>query len=83
MIRFIAACVVILGFVAEARAEGKPAKPKSCQVFSEATLTNGAKVGVCAPTKEVGKPSYLRSYQIVSVVNPTTGKSERLMIGFI
>jgi hypothetical protein len=51
-------------------------------VFSEATLSDGGKVGVCAPTKEGGKPAYLRSYQVVSVLNPSTGKAERLMIGF-
>lgn len=65
-----------------ALAETKAAKPKTCSVFTEATLTSGAKVGVCAPTKEGGKPAYLRSYQIVSVLNPSTGKVERLMLGF-
>lgn len=67
---------------AVASAETKPAKAKTCAVFSEATLSDGGKVGVCAPTKEGGKPVYLRSYQVVSVLNPSTGKVERLMIGF-
>jgi hypothetical protein len=76
--------VIILALLlpAVASAEAKPAKPKTCQVFSEATLTSGAKVGVCAPTREGGKPAYLRSYSVVSVVNPSTGKVERLMVGF-
>ncbi len=65
-----------------AMAETKPAKPRTCAVFSEATTTGGGKLGVCAPTREGGKPAYLRSYSVVSVVNPSTGKVERLMVGF-
>ncbi len=74
--------VLALLLPAVASAETKPAKPKTCTVFSEATLTSGAKVGVCAPTRDGGKPAYLRSYSVVSVMNPSTGKAERVMVGF-
>ena len=81
-LKFMGVALVALMLPAVAWAETKPAKPRTCAVFTEATLSDGSKVGVCAPTREGGKPAYLRTYQVVSVVNPSTGKAERLMVGF-
>ena len=39
-------------------------------------------MGVCAPSKEGGKPRVLRSYVVAKVVNPATGKPESVMVGF-
>lgn len=48
-------------------AETKAPKPVVCASYSIATTADGAKLGVCAPTKEGGKPRYLRSFQEVKL----------------
>lgn len=78
----IALClsVVTLTGASAAMAETKPAKPKTCAQFSEATTSTG-KLGICAPAKAGGKPTYLRSYTIVTITDDT-GKANRVMIGY-
>lgn len=77
----LSSVAMALTLASAALAESKPAKPKVCAVFSEGTV-GASKLGICAPTKAGGKPVYLRSYSIVEVTNPDTGKTDRVMIGF-
>ncbi len=80
LITSIVLAVVTLTGASAAMAETKPAKPKTCAQFSEATTSTG-KIGICAPTKAGGKPTYLRSYTIVEIKDDS-GVKTRVMIGF-
>lgn len=73
---------VFLLMASTALADGRPSKPIVCGVYSVATMRDGSKVGVCAATKEGGKPRYLRTFSEVSIVNPGTGRAESVMVGF-
>jgi hypothetical protein len=53
----------------------------SCYSFDVATTTDGASVGVCAPTTATGKPRYLRAYSIVTVVSPVTNTETSILVG--
>ncbi len=65
-----------------ARAETKPAKPIVCASYTIASTSDGGKLGVCAAGKEGGKPRYLRSFAEMTIVNPSTGKAESVIVGF-
>jgi hypothetical protein len=78
----IAIIATLLALSSVASADEKVIKPVSCLNFTEATTTDGAKVGICAPATARGKARFLRTYQIVSVVDPTTDKPVKLMVGF-
>lgn len=71
--------IVTLTGASAAMAAGK-ARPKTCASFSELSGPSG-KVGVCAPSKAGGKPTYLRSYQIVTITGDD-GVKTQVMIGF-
>ena len=73
--------VSLLALSSVASAEEKAIRPVSCSNFTEATTTDGAKVGICGATSPKGKARFLRSYQIVSVVDPSTDKPVRVMVG--
>lgn len=75
--------VLLLAFSSVASAEEpKQAKPVACANFTEATTSDGAKIGICGAATPKGKARFLRSYQIVSVIDPHTDKLSRLMVGF-
>jgi len=61
----------------------KPTKAHACANYTVATTTDGATIGVCGATKPGGKVTYLRSYQIVKLVDPTTDTPPTLMVGFL
>lgn len=71
----IIAALLAFSSVASAE-ETKPAKPVTCRDFSVATTTAGSKVGICAGAKSGGKPTLLRTFEVVTVAG------ERLMVGF-
>lgn len=71
----IIAALLAFSSVASAE-ETKPAKPVTCRDFSVATTTDGSKVGICAAAKAGGKPTLLRTFEVVTVAG------ERLMVGF-
>lgn len=71
----IVAALLALSSVASAE-ESKPAKPVTCRDFSVATTSSGVKVAICAPSKAGGKPTLLRSFEVVTVAG------ERLAVGF-
>lgn len=76
----IAALLLVAG---SAYAEGKrEAKPLACLNFNEFRDANGVTMGVCGASKPGGKPRYLRTFQIVSIVNPETEKAVKTMVGF-
>jgi hypothetical protein len=60
----------------------KPTKTFACQNYTVATTTDGATIGICGATKPGGKVTYLRSYQIVKLVDPATDSETTLMVGF-
>lgn len=60
----------------------RSAKVVACQVFDELKSASGAAMGVCASSKEGGKPRVLRSYVVTKVLNPTTGKADPVMVGY-
>lgn len=72
-------CLPTLALAAEA---GKPTKTFACQNYTVATTTDGATIGICGATKPGGKVTYLRSYQIVRLVDPATDSETTLMVGF-
>lgn len=76
----IAALVLTAG-TAYAAGERSP-KVVACQVFDELKSASGATMGLCASTKEGGKPRVLRSYVVTRVLNPATGKAESVLVGF-
>lgn len=78
----ITLAVVTLTGASAALAEGarKP-RPKTCDTFSEATTSTGGKIGICAPTKAGGKPTYLSRYTITTITDDA-GVKTRVMIGY-
>jgi hypothetical protein len=83
MVRFIAAALVILGFIAEAHAdEPRPAQLRSCLDYTIATTSDGSRIGVCKPAKAGGRVTYLRSFTEVKVRNPRTAVLESAIVGF-
>lgn len=60
----------------------KPTKAHACANYTVATTTDGATIGVCGASKPGGKVTYLRSYQIVRLVDPATDTETTLMVGF-
>jgi hypothetical protein len=84
MIKTIAAlslAIVTLTGASAALAEGKKPRPKTCDTFTEATTSTGSKLGICAPSKAGGKPTYLSRYTIVEIVGDDGVKS-KVMIGY-
>ncbi len=84
MLKTIAAlslAIVTLTGASAAMAEGKKTRPKTCDVFSEATKPDGSKLGICAPTKAGGRPTYLSRYSIVEIV-ADDGVKTKVMIGY-
>jgi hypothetical protein len=84
MNKLIASLVVLavtLTGASAAIAEGKKPRPKTCDVFSEATTSTGSKIGICAPSKAGGKPTYLTRYSIVSIT-ADDGVVTKVMIGY-
>lgn len=76
----ISLAVVTLTGASAALAKG-PSRPKSCTEFTEASLSTGGKLGVCAPSKPGGKPTYLRTYSITTITDDA-GVKTRVMIGY-
>lgn len=77
----VLAIVTLTGASAAFAKDGKPSKPKSCTEFTEASLADGSKLGVCAPSKPGGKPTYLRTYSITSIKDGD-GVVTKVMIGY-
>lgn len=73
--------IMTLTGVSAAMAEGKKPRPKTCDQFSEATTSTGSKIGICAPSKAGGKPTYLSRYTIVSIT-ADAGVVTKVMIGY-
>ena len=78
----IALALICLPTLANAADPAKPAKTFACANYTIATTTDGATFGVCGATKPGGKVTYLRSYQIVRLIDPTTDTETTLMVGF-
>lgn len=79
----IAITAIVLTFAAAGlAASAKTRKPVACENFTIATTTDGAKFGVCGATKPGGKVTDLRTYQIVSVIDPETEKPVKILVGF-
>jgi len=74
--------IVTLTGASAAMAEGarKP-RPKTCDSFSEATTSDGKKIGICSPTKAGGKPTYLSRYTITTITDEA-GVPTKVMIGY-
>ncbi len=74
--------IVTLTGASAAMAEGtKKPRPVTCDQFSEATTSTGSKIGICAPRKAGGKPTYLSRYSITTI-KADDGVTTRVMIGF-
>ena len=73
--------IMTLTAASAAMAEGKPQRPKTCDKFSEATTSDGHKIGICAPSKAGGKPTYLSRYSIVEIASDD-GVKTKVMIGY-
>ena len=74
---------LILGTVATVQAsEAKAPKLAVCTNFNTFKADDGAMIGICDAKKPGGKVTYLRSFVVTSVINPSTDKAERLMAGF-
>lgn len=71
--------VPTLALAAEA---GKPTKTFACANYNVATTRDGATIGICGATKPGGKVTYLRSFQIVKLIDPATDKETTLLVGF-
>ena len=82
MVRLLAVVSLVLMFAGLAHAETKAAKPVACVDYSVATLSDGSKVGVCSPSKPGGKPTYLRSFEIVKLIDPATATVSSVMLGY-
>ena len=81
--KFLGALLAMLAFSSVASAEEtKHAKPFSCTNFTTATTADGAKIGICGASKPGGKATFLRSYAIVDVVDPSTDKPVKVMTGY-
>jgi hypothetical protein len=77
----LALAIVTLTGASAAIAETKAPRPKTCDKFSEATTSDGHKIGICAASKPGGKPTYLSRYTIVEI-KADDGVTTRVMIGF-
>lgn len=74
--------IVTLTGASAAMAEGaKKARPVTCDTFSEATTSTGSKIGICAPRKAGGKPTYLSRYTITTITDGD-GVATKVMIGY-
>lgn len=80
IISLVVLAVTLTGASA-AMAEGKKPRPKTCDVFSEATTSDGHKIGICAASKAGSKPTYLSRYSIVEIASDD-GVKTRVMIGY-
>lgn len=63
-------------------ADPKPTKTFACANYNVATTRDGATIGICGATKPGGKTTFLRSFQIVKLIDPATDKETTLMVGF-
>lgn len=75
----IVANILAFAGVALAAEPGAQPKPRACAQYSVATLKDGTKLGVCESGK---KPIYLRTFEVVKVVDPATGSAVSIMVGF-
>ena len=82
MKKALIAIALLVPTLAIAAEPGKPSKTHACANYTIATTTDGATFGVCGATKPGGKVTYLRSYQIVRLVDPATDTETTLMVGF-
>lgn len=78
----IVAAMFLTAGTAFAAGEARAPKVTACEVFDEFTTSSGAKMGMCEPAREGGKPRVIRSYVVASVVNPVTGKATRVLVGY-
>lgn len=77
--------IIVLALLAPAAAlaaDPKPTKIAACANYNVATTRDGATIGICGATKPGGKATFLRSFQIVKLVDPATDKETTLMVGF-
>ena len=80
---FIIATALALATVATVQAaERKEPRVVACSNFNTFKDAQGVTLGVCGAKRPGGKVTYLGSFQVVSVINPSTDKAERLMVGF-
>jgi len=77
----VANILAFAGVALAADATTQP-KPKACASFNVATLKDGGRLGVCEPAKPGGKATFLRSFEVVKVVDPATGSTVSIMVGF-
>lgn len=80
-LRIVANILAFAGVALAADATTQP-KPKACASFKVANLEDGGRLGVCEPAKAGGKATFLRSFEVVKVVDPATGSAVSIMVGF-
>jgi hypothetical protein len=73
--------VALTGASAAMAESARKPRPKTCEQYSEATTSTGGKIGICAPTKAGGKPTYLSRYNIVTIT-AGDGVATKVMIGY-
>lgn len=78
----IAVSLICLPTLALAADPAKPTKTFACANYNVATTTDGATIGICGATKPGGKATFLRSFQIVKLIDPATDTETSLMVGF-
>lgn len=76
------AALILTAGAAFAAGEVRAAKVVACENFNEFRDVNGVTMGVCGASSPNGKPRVLRSYVVAKVVNPSTDKTARVMVGY-
>lgn len=74
--------IIIMAAATTHAAEPHEAKPVACLYYSIANLTDGSSVGICEATKAGGKPRVLRDFSETTVLNKSTGKTVKMLVGF-
>lgn len=78
-------CIALLLCSASALAAGevaKKARPVACENYNVFKDANGVELGICGAAKPGGKASVLRSFSVATVIDPTTDKPVKVLVGF-
>lgn len=72
----------LVSSLAFAAGAAKKARPMACENFDVFKDANGVEIGVCGATKPGGRASTLRSFAVATVIDPTTDKPVKVLVGF-
>jgi len=81
MNRFAIAAALVLATGTAFAAEAREARPVACADYSIAKTADGSTIGMCAGRKGK-KPRLMRSFAMAKVVDPDTGASTNLLVGY-